>query len=70
MGNQMEKMRLNHSSWRLWLAETYSRYERTTSTTSAGSSGSSTEVIYATSSSSRPSRVLMKISRGKMANSR
>lgn len=25
MGNQMEKTRLNHSSWRLWLAATYVR---------------------------------------------
>ncbi len=25
MGNQMEKIRLNHSSWRLWLAATYVR---------------------------------------------
>ena len=45
MGNQMENTRLNHSSCRLGLAETYSRYERTTFSTSAGNRGSSTEVM-------------------------
>ena len=70
MGNQMEKTRLNHSSWRLWLAATYSRYVRMMSTTSDGRMGASTAVMLAMSSSSTPSRVLTKISSGKMANSR
>ena len=38
MGNQMEKTRLNHSSWRLALADTYIKYASSTETTSAGTS--------------------------------
>ena len=70
MGNQMEKTRLNHSSWRLALADTYSRYDSSTDITSAGTIWDSTWVTLSTSSFRMPSRVLMNTSSGNSANSR
>ena len=65
MGNQTEKIRLNHSSWRLALADTYSRYDSSTDITSAGTIWDSTWVTLSTSSFRMPSRVLMNTSSGK-----